>query len=176
MWLFPFYRWKSSGKQMKWHARGQHKMSLLRGGMRFEDQEPSWHGRCSVQQAAECQVRSFLKSSWFMPLVWFWVVPGVLVYLRELNCYFQSSSFFAWLAFVTTLKPEEVLGAGSLFSIHIFWRWKQAGLCCSCTEDIHLVSVQGAPAPFSAGGCCWSWNAITEAVIRGSNLLKKRCK
>lgn len=96
------------------------------------------------------------------------------LFKRELNCYFQSPSFFAWLAFVTTLKPEEVLGAGSLFSIHIFWRWKQAGLCCSCTEDVHLVSVQGAPAPFSAGGCCWSWNAITEAVVRGSNLLKKK--
>jgi len=38
----------------------------------------------------------------------------------ELNCYFQSSPFFVWLAFVATLKPGEVLGTGSLFSIHVF--------------------------------------------------------
>lgn len=57
-------------------------MSLLRGGMRFEDQEPSWHSRCSVQQAVECQLRSFLKSVWFTPFEWFRIVPGMLIYFR----------------------------------------------------------------------------------------------
>lgn len=117
---------------------------------------------------------SWSPSSWFTPLVWFWVVPGAHIYLRELSCYFQSSPFFAWLVFVTTLKLEEVLGTDSLFCSHGFWRWKQAGLCCSFTEDIHLVSVQGALAPFSAHGCCWSLNVITEAVVGGSNLQRKR--
>lgn len=70
--------------------------------------------------------------------------------------------------------PEEVLGARSLFSIHIFWWWKQAHLCCGCTEDVHLVSVQGAPTPFSTCGCSWSWNEITEVVVGGFNLLEKK--
>lgn len=57
-------------------------MSLLGDGMRFEDQEPSWESQCSAEQAAECKVRSFLKSICLVPFVWFQIVPGVLVYVR----------------------------------------------------------------------------------------------
>lgn len=56
-------------------------MSLVAGGMRFEDQELSWEGWCSVQQIAEFRVRSFLKSSCLIPFVWFQIIPGVLIYL-----------------------------------------------------------------------------------------------
>jgi len=41
-------------------------------------------------------------------------------HLRELNCCFYNSSFFAWLGFVTILKQEEVFGTGSSFSVYIF--------------------------------------------------------
>lgn len=152
MWLFPFYRWKSSGKRTKWHAGGQHKMSLLRGG------DEIWGPRAILAgplfSPAGCQMPGEIFPEIWLVYTFCMVLncPSIVSLKRELNCYFHSSSFFAWLAFVTALKPEEVLGTGSLFSIHILQRWKQAGLCCSCTEDIHLVSVQGAPAPFSARG------------------------
>lgn len=166
MWLFPFYRWKSSGKQSdmpeastRCHYRG----------VGWDLRTKSHPGMSAVQSSRLLNARwdlSWSPSSWFTPLVWFWVVPGVCIYLREL-----SSPFFAWLEFVTTLKLEEVLSAESLFSLHVFRQLKQAGLCC--IEDIHLVSMQDGLAPFSACGCCWSWNVITGAVVGGSNLQRK---
>lgn len=78
---------------------------------------------------------------------------------------------FAWLAFVITLKPEEVLGSGIFFSM-FFGDENKHILCCGCTENVHPVSAQGAA--FSTHGWCWSCNAVTEVVVGGFNLLGKK--
>lgn len=135
--------------------------------MRFDDQKPSWESQYSVEQAAECQVRSFLKSICLMPFVWFQIVPGMHVY--ELKSLF--SKLVLWMACICH-HSEARRGA---------WPWKfifYPRFLVMQTSTFVLRLHWGRSSGFSAGssntisymwllmelkchhwGCCWtaSW-------------------
>lgn len=143
-------------------------MSLVVGGMRFEDQELSWEGWCSVQQVAEYQVRSFLKSSCLIPFVRCHIVPAVLIYLRVKIIIFKACPLHA-LHLSSPWSQKRCLALEVYFPCFLVMKTSTFVLC------LHW----GCPSGFSAGSSStifytWPLLELKCNVVGGCNLVEKK--